>query len=81
MSPKISRKAPTSTMEGPEKMQPRSSKRDFFELRGEEMGFHLEITQIRLARKANGRVQHLSSGNLPMAAFEVTPYGRFCGDP
>jgi HTH-like domain len=33
MNPKTSRKARTSTMEGPEKMQPRSSKRDFFELR------------------------------------------------
>jgi hypothetical protein len=41
------------------------------------MGLHLEISQIRLARKANGRVQHLSSGNLPLAGFEVTPYGRF----
>ena len=36
------------------------------------MGLHLEISQIRLAGKANGRVQHLSSGNLPMAGFEVT---------
>jgi hypothetical protein len=45
------------------------------------MGLHLEISEIRLARKADGRVQHLSSGNLPMAAFEVTPYGRFCSDP
>ena len=34
MSPKTSRKATTSTMGGPEKMQPRSSKRDFFEPRG-----------------------------------------------
>jgi hypothetical protein len=41
------------------------------------MGFHLEISQIRLARKANGRVQHLSSGNLPMAAFEVTRMAGF----
>jgi hypothetical protein len=71
MSPKITRKALTSTMEGPEKMQPRSSKRDFFELRGGN-GPYLEISEIRLARKANARVQHLSSGNLPMAAFEVT---------
>jgi len=45
------------------------------------MGFYLEILEIRLARKANGRVQHLSSGNLTMAAFELTPYGRFCSDP
>ncbi len=41
------------------------------------MGLLLEISEIRLARKADGRVQHLSSGNLPMAAFEVTSYGRF----
>ena len=40
------------------------------------MGLHLEILEIRLARKADGRVQHLSPGNLPLAAFEVTPYGR-----
>ncbi len=40
-----------------------------------EMGFHLEISQIRLAGKANGRVQHLSSGNLSMASFEVTTEG------
>ena len=36
------------------------------------MALHLEIWEIRLARKANGRVQHLSPGNLPMAGFEVT---------
>jgi len=36
------------------------------------MDLHLEISEIRLARKANGRVQHLSSGNLPMAGFAVT---------
>jgi hypothetical protein len=41
------------------------------------MGLHLEISEIRLAQKANGRVQHLSPGNLPMAAFKVTTYGRF----
>jgi hypothetical protein len=41
------------------------------------MGLHLGISQIRLARKENGRVQHLSPGNLPLAGFEVTPYGRF----
>src|SRR5205807_3915169 len=34
MSPKTSGKATTSTMEGFEKMQPRPSKRVFFELRG-----------------------------------------------
>jgi len=41
------------------------------------MDLHFEISEIRLAQKANGRVQHLSSGNLPLAGFEVTPYGRF----
>jgi len=41
------------------------------------MALPLEIWEIRLARKANGRVQHLSPGNLPMAGFEVTTYGRF----
>jgi hypothetical protein len=39
------------------------------------MGLHLEISKIRLARKADRRVQHLSSGNLPLAGFEVTPEG------
>lgn len=34
MSPKNSQKATTLTMEDPEKMQPRPSNRDFFELRG-----------------------------------------------
>jgi hypothetical protein len=34
MNPKTGRKATTSTMEDSEKMQPRSSKRDFSELRG-----------------------------------------------
>ena len=38
------------------------------------MGLHLEILEIRLARKADGRVQHLSSGNLP--GFEVPPEGK-----
>jgi hypothetical protein len=37
------------------------------------MGLHLEISKIRLARKADSRVQPLSSGNLPLAGFEVTP--------
>jgi hypothetical protein len=32
----------------------------------EEMRLRLEIAEIRLARKADGRVQHLGSGNLPM---------------
>jgi hypothetical protein len=41
----------------------------------EKMGLHLEISEIRLAQKANGRVQHLSSGNFPLAGFEVTPEG------
>jgi len=40
------------------------------------MALHLEISEIRLARKADGTVQHLSSGNLPLAAFEVTPEAR-----
>jgi hypothetical protein len=46
--------------------------KEFFSSPEEEMGLHLEISQIRLARKANGRVQHLSSGHLPLAGFEVT---------
>jgi hypothetical protein len=33
----------------------------------EEMALHFEISEIKLVRKANGRVQHLSPG----------PYGRF----
>jgi len=45
-----------------------------------KMGLHLEISEIRLARAAEGRVQHLSSGNLPLAGFEVTTHGRFSND-
>ena len=41
------------------------------------MALHLEISAIRLARKANGRVQHLTPGSHPMAGFDVTTYGRF----
>jgi hypothetical protein len=37
------------------------------------MALHLEILEIRLARKANRRVQHLSHGPYPLAGFEVTP--------
>jgi hypothetical protein len=44
----------------------------FFSRFEEEMGLHLEISEIRLARKANGTVQHLSPGPHPMAGFEVT---------
>jgi hypothetical protein len=43
--------------------------KDFFELRGGEMGFHLEISEIRLAQKANGRVPHLK--------FREPSVGRF----
>jgi len=45
------------------------------------MGLHLEISQIRLARKANSRVQHLSPGNLPLAGFDVTPEGGHFSPP
>jgi len=41
------------------------------------MALHLEIWEIRLARKANDRVLHLSSGPHPMAGFQVTTHGRF----
>ena len=51
MSPKISRKAPTSTMEGPEKMQPRSSKRDFFELRGRKWASISKSRRLDLPEK------------------------------
>jgi hypothetical protein len=78
MSPKTSRKATTSTMEGPEKMQPRSSKRDFFELRGGNgpppQNFR-DLTCPKSGRQSTASI--VSSGNLPLAAFEVTPYGRF----
>jgi hypothetical protein len=81
MSPKIRRKALTSTLWKALRKCSHGHLNEIFSSSEEEMGFHLEISQIRLARKANGRVQHLSSGNLLMAAFEVTPYGRFCSDP
>ena len=40
------------------------------------MALHFEISEIKLVRKANGRVQHLSPGPY-LAGFEVTTYGRF----
>ena len=43
----------------------------------QEMALHFEISEIRLVRKANGRVQRLSPGPTPMAGFQVTTYGRF----
>jgi hypothetical protein len=36
------------------------------------MALHFEISEIRLARKANGRVQHLSLGPHTLVGFEGT---------
>jgi hypothetical protein len=41
------------------------------------MAPHFEISEIRLVRKASGRVQHLSPGPTPMAGFDLTTEG--CG--
>jgi hypothetical protein len=41
------------------------------------MALHFKISEIRLARKANGRVQHLSPGPHPLAGFDLTTVGRF----
>jgi hypothetical protein len=51
MNPKTSRKATTSTMEDPEKMQPRSSKRDFFELRGRNGASTSKFRRLDLPEK------------------------------
>ena len=40
------------------------------------MALHREISEIRLARKANGRVQHLSPGPHAMAGFDLATEGR-----
>ena len=44
------------------------------------MGFHSKFGRLDLPEKRTEEVQLLSSGNLPMAGFEVTPHGRFCSD-
>jgi hypothetical protein len=41
----------------------------------EEIALHFEISEIKLVRKANGRVQHLSPGPHPLAAFDLTAEG------
>jgi hypothetical protein len=61
MSPKTSRKATTSTTKALRKCS-HSHLNEIFSSSEEEMGLHLEIPEIRLARKADGRVQHLSPG-------------------
>jgi hypothetical protein len=43
------------------------------------MTFHLEISEIRLARKTNDRVQHLSPGPHAMAGFDLTTEEEFLG--
>jgi len=68
MSPKTSRKATTSTMEGLEKMQPRPSKRDFFELQ-QEMGLHLEISEITCP-KSGWQSTTSKFRELPLAALK-----------
>ena len=36
------------------------------------MALHFEISEIKLVRKANGGVQHLSPGPHPLASFDLT---------
>ena len=51
MSPKTSRKTMTSTMEDPEKMQPRSSTRDFFDRRGGYRPLPAKFRRLNLPEK------------------------------
>ncbi len=39
------------------------------------MALHFEISEIRLARKANDRVEQISPGPHPLAGFDLTTEG------